>query len=104
MTTAPDTALATKAAEAAAEVLPAVDPLSAAGAQPGNEHVTASFAGAATAQLDTLSGATHRIAVLVGPDGEEAVKDAIGAGLARHRTPDGSYRLNNAYHYLIARA
>jgi SAM-dependent methyltransferase len=44
------------------------------------------------------------IAVLVGPDREQEVKNAISAGLARHRTPDGSYRLNNTYHYLIARA
>jgi SAM-dependent methyltransferase len=43
------------------------------------------------------------IAVLVGPDREQEVKNAISAGLARHRTPDGSYRLNNTYHYLIAR-
>jgi len=44
------------------------------------------------------------IAVLVGPDWEEEVKDAISAGLAQHRTPDGSYRLHNTFHYLIARA
>ena len=44
------------------------------------------------------------IAVLVGPDQEEAVKHAIVAGLAAHREPDGSYRLQNEYHYLIARA
>ena len=44
------------------------------------------------------------IAALVGPDQEEAVKDAISAGLARHRTADGSYRLHNTFHYLIARA
>jgi SAM-dependent methyltransferase len=44
------------------------------------------------------------IAVLVGPDQEEAVKDAIAAGLAAHRAPDGSYRLQNEYHYLVARA
>lgn len=44
------------------------------------------------------------IAVLVGPDREEEVKDAISAGLAPHRTLDGSYRLHNTFHYLIARA
>ncbi len=44
------------------------------------------------------------IAVLVGADQEEAVKDAIAGGLAAYRTPDGTYRLQNAYHYLIARA
>jgi hypothetical protein len=43
------------------------------------------------------------IAVLVG-DREEEVKQAIAGGLAKHRAPDGSYRLKNEYHYLIARA
>jgi SAM-dependent methyltransferase len=43
------------------------------------------------------------IAVLVG-DREPEVKHAIAAGLAKHRTSDGSYRLRNEYHYLIARA
>lgn len=44
------------------------------------------------------------IAVLVGPGHEQAVKDAIVAGLAPHRTPDGGYRLQNEFHSLIARA
>ena len=44
------------------------------------------------------------IAALVGPDREQEVKDAIAEGLAPHRAPDGSYRLQNEYHYLIARA
>ena len=44
------------------------------------------------------------IAVLVGPDREEAVQDAIMKGLATHRAPDGSYRLRNSFHSLIARA
>jgi hypothetical protein len=44
------------------------------------------------------------IAVLVGPSHEQEVKDAIVAGLATRRTPDGSYRLHNEFHYLIARA
>jgi SAM-dependent methyltransferase len=41
------------------------------------------------------------IALLVG-EKEDEVKDAIAAGLAKHRTPDGGYRLQNEYHYLIA--
>jgi SAM-dependent methyltransferase len=41
------------------------------------------------------------IALLVG-EREDEVKDAIAAGLAKHRTPDGGYRLQNEYHYLIA--
>ena len=44
------------------------------------------------------------IAVLVGPEREDAIKAAIVAGPCRYRTPDGSYRLDNEYHYLIARA
>jgi len=78
---APDAALATAAAEAAAEVLPALTALSAAGAQPGNEHVTASFAGAATAQLDTAAGTTHRVAVLVGQDLVRALAESPLGGL-----------------------
>jgi SAM-dependent methyltransferase len=44
------------------------------------------------------------IAVLVGPDREQELEDAIVSGLAAHRAPDGSYRLQNAFHGLIARA
>jgi len=44
------------------------------------------------------------IATLVGPDREEALKDAIVAGLARDRTADGSYSLENEFHCLVARA
>jgi SAM-dependent methyltransferase len=44
------------------------------------------------------------IAVLAGPDREEELKDAIASGLATYRRPDGSYRLQNSFHYLIARA
>lgn len=44
------------------------------------------------------------IAVLVGPDREQEVQDAIVKGLATHRAPDGSYRLRNTFHFLIARA
>jgi SAM-dependent methyltransferase len=44
------------------------------------------------------------IAAAIGPDREQEVKAAIVEGLAAHRTPDGSYRVQNEYHYLIARA
>jgi hypothetical protein len=44
------------------------------------------------------------VALLVGPQREDAVKTAIVDGLASYRTPDGAYRLENEYHYLIARA
>ena len=44
------------------------------------------------------------IAVLVGPEREAKVKDAIIRGLAAYRTRDGGYRLQNTFHSLIARA
>jgi SAM-dependent methyltransferase len=44
------------------------------------------------------------IAALVGPSREEEVKDAIVEGLVPYRTADGGYRLQNEFHYLIARA
>jgi SAM-dependent methyltransferase len=44
------------------------------------------------------------LALLVGPNREEQFKYAIVEGLARYRTRDGHYRLQNTFHYLIARA
>ena len=44
------------------------------------------------------------LAVLAGPEREEAVKAAIIDGLAPYRAADGSYRLENEYRFLIARA
>jgi SAM-dependent methyltransferase len=44
------------------------------------------------------------IAVLVGPEREEEVRTAIVEGLARYRTPEGGYRLENEFHFVIARA
>ena len=44
------------------------------------------------------------LALLVGRDREEQLKDAIVAGLAEHRSADGGYQLRNAFHGLIARA
>jgi SAM-dependent methyltransferase len=44
------------------------------------------------------------IAVLLGPDREEAFKDAVVERFAAHREPDGHYRLQNSFHFLIARA
>jgi SAM-dependent methyltransferase len=44
------------------------------------------------------------IAQLVGPEREQDFRDAIVHGLARFRTPDGTYRLTNRFHYLLARA
>jgi SAM-dependent methyltransferase len=44
------------------------------------------------------------LALLVGPDREDEVKEAIERGLAPYRAEDGSYRLQNTFHSLIARA
>src|SRR5215207_7144697 len=44
------------------------------------------------------------LALLVGHDREEQFKDALVEGLARYRTPAGGYRIQNTFHYLIARA
>jgi SAM-dependent methyltransferase len=44
------------------------------------------------------------IATLVGPEREHEVTSAIIKGLARYRTPDGNYRLQNEFHFLITRA
>ena len=44
------------------------------------------------------------LALLVGPDREDEVKDAIERGLASYGAEDGSYRLQNTFHSLIARA
>ena len=44
------------------------------------------------------------IAALVGREREEAFKKALVEGLSSHRTPGGRYRLENEFHYLIARA
>jgi hypothetical protein len=44
------------------------------------------------------------VAVLVGPEREPDFKHALIDGLAPYRQADGSYRLHNEYHYLIARA
>jgi SAM-dependent methyltransferase len=44
------------------------------------------------------------LALIAGPDREQELKAAIVDGLRPYRQPDGSYRLANEYHYLIARA
>jgi SAM-dependent methyltransferase len=42
------------------------------------------------------------LALLVGPEREPEFKQALIDGLAGYRTPTGSYRLRNEFHYLIA--
>jgi hypothetical protein len=44
------------------------------------------------------------LALIAGPEREQELKTAIVDGLAAYRQTDGSYRLANEYHYLIARA
>ena len=67
------------AAAAAAAVLPSVQPLSPAGAQPGTPHVAAAFAGAAIAEMDgAVSG---RIGLLVAADLVEALAASPIQGL-----------------------
>lgn len=44
------------------------------------------------------------IALLVGPDREDEVKDALERGLQPYLAADGSYRLQNTFHSLVARA
>jgi flagellar motor switch protein FliN/FliY len=73
---------ATAAAEAAAQVLPAVEPLTAGPAQPGSAHVTAAFAGGAVADLD--APVPGRIAILVGQDLVTALADSPLGGLDLH--------------------
>ena len=44
------------------------------------------------------------LAAIAGPEREHELKAAIVDGLAPYRRADGSYRLENEYHYLVARA
>jgi len=56
---------------------------------------------------DTLGqamAAVAGLATLAGPEREHELKQAIVDGLAPFRQANGSYRLSNEYHYLIARA
>lgn len=79
--TTPDTTQLVAAAAAAAEVLPAVTALAATAVQPGNEHVTAPFAGATIALVEGLAGGPHRIAVLVGEELVKALAESPLGGL-----------------------
>ncbi|MBZ5735193.1 flagellar motor switch protein FliN [Nocardioides sp. TRM66260-LWL] len=85
MTASPDSGLSPQArlafetATALAEVLPASEPLAAGDPQPGTEHVTGLFAGAAVADL--TGAVTGRIAVLVGEELVAALKSSPMGGL-----------------------
>ena len=54
--------------------------------------------------LGRLLMAPMGLAKLAGPEREDALKREIVDTLAPYRAPDGSYRLNNEFHYLVARA
>jgi SAM-dependent methyltransferase len=56
------------------------------------------------ASLGRAMVAPAGIAELVGPSREADVRRQIVGALAPYRTPDGGYRIENEYHYLIARA
>lgn len=80
MTTAPDpTELAEAVAEAAADSLPAVTPLTLGPVQPGSPHVTAAFAGGAIADLD--GGVPGSVAILVGKELVDALATSPLGGL-----------------------
>lgn len=71
--------MALEAATAVASVLPASEPLAAGDPQPGTEHVTGLFAGAAV--VDLAGAVTGRIAVLVGEDLVAALQASPMGGL-----------------------
>jgi SAM-dependent methyltransferase len=55
-------------------------------------------------ELGRLLVAPGGMAVAVGPEREPALRAAIVEALAPYRTPAGAYRLENEWHFLIARA
>jgi SAM-dependent methyltransferase len=65
---------------------------------------TWSFVFADDETLGRAMAAPAGVALLVGPEREAEFKDAVVRGLAAHRAADGSYRLQNTFHSLIARA
>jgi SAM-dependent methyltransferase len=76
-----------------------------AGLAPGDEFDTTwalEYRDAATLGRALL--AVAGLALVAGPAREQELKTAIIDGLAAYRQADGSYRLDNEYHYLIARA
>jgi SAM-dependent methyltransferase len=54
--------------------------------------------------LGRLMTAPMGLAELAGPEREPALRREIIDALAGYRAPNGSYRLNNQFHYLLARA
>jgi hypothetical protein len=54
--------------------------------------------------LVRLMSAPMGLAELAGPAREPALRRDILEALAQYRLADGSYRLTNEFHYLVARA
>jgi SAM-dependent methyltransferase len=54
--------------------------------------------------LGRLMLAPAGLGAAAGPDGEDALRAELVEALADYRRPDGSYRLENQYHYVVARA
>jgi SAM-dependent methyltransferase len=54
--------------------------------------------------LARLLTAPMGIGALAGPEREDTLRREIIEALGAYRQPDGSYRLNNEFHYLVARA
>ena len=54
--------------------------------------------------LAHLLTAPMGLAELAGPEREGVLRRELVEALAAYRAPDGSYRLTNEFHYLVARA
>jgi SAM-dependent methyltransferase len=76
-----------------------------AGLAPGQEFdSTWAFVYPDAETLGRAMTAVAGLALIAGADREHELENAIVDGLAPYRRADGSYRLSNEYHYLIARA
>src|SRR5690349_19857399 len=74
--------------------------------EPGLLRALATEAGL-TPDADTLGRAVVAVAglaILAGPEREDELRTAIVEGLSPFRAADGSYRLSNEFHYVIAQA
>jgi hypothetical protein len=54
--------------------------------------------------LGRLMTAPMGLAELAGPEREPALRREIADALRAYRAPDGSYRLENEFHFVVARA
>jgi SAM-dependent methyltransferase len=76
-----------------------------AGLTPGDEFdVTWSYEYSDAETLGRALVAVAGLAVIAGTEHEDELKAAIVDGLSSYRRENGSYRLSNEYHFLIARA